>query len=81
MRHYFLEWSLCHTFTRICCGLFVKEFVIPQHCELGATGMSALKLFLPRVHLLSAACLKMWAVSGLAFNYWYFVERYSLYET
>lgn len=25
MRHYFLEWSLCHAFTCISCGLFVTQ--------------------------------------------------------
>lgn len=61
MRHYFLEWSLCHAFTCISCGLFVKDPVIPQHGELGrALRMSGLKPFLPPAHHLPAGCLKKW---------------------
>jgi len=80
-RHCFLERSLCHAFTRISCGLFVKELVIPQCCELGAPGMSGLQPVLSMGHRLPAGCLKKGVISGLAFNYWYCLETYSLYET
>lgn len=46
MRHYFLQWSFRCTVTRISCGLFVRELVIPQGCEPGAAGVSAWKPFL-----------------------------------
>lgn len=35
IRHYFLEWSLCHTCTRIGCGLFVKELWFHSALSLG----------------------------------------------
>lgn len=64
MRHYFLEWSLCHTFAHISCGLFVKESVIPQQCELGGTGDGCFEALSPSspppVHTLSedVGCLR-----------------------
>lgn len=80
-KRYFLEWSLCHAFMHISCGLSVKELGIHStvNCR-GAQRVSALKPIFPRVPHLPAGYLKVWVVSGLAFDYWYCVERYSLYE-
>lgn len=81
MKHYFLEWSLRHTFTHISCGLSVKKLIIHSTVSCrGAQRVSALKPVFPRVPHLPAGCLKVWIVSGLAFDYWYCVERYSLHE-
>lgn len=42
MKHYFLEWSLCHAFTHISCGLSAKELGI--HSTVSCRGVHLFSL-------------------------------------